>query len=197
MRQPDHASMAAALVRYLDGGELPPHLQSATAAAAAPNTTSTSSGAANVGKDDDDSNTSNNTSNNTCEAAAVAAVAQQRDLLLLAHLADQYQVPQLISHVLRVLLHLLSLQRPSWQVVLFLLQGVQDSLSCHPSFAAAHRLARAYALRQLRDLEAVVGDEGRCGVLACLPYEVLLQLVGSCDTAVAYESTVVEAISTW
>lgn len=161
VKQPHHAPMAAALLTFIDSGQLPQHLQPQTANAS-PHT---------------------------------AATAQQQ-LCILAHLADRYQVPQLLGRVLRLLPALLS-THPCWQAVLFLLQGDQDSLVVHPSFSQPYRMARAFALRQLRDLEVVLQCEGLVGRLLQVPFDVLLDLVGGCDTRVAYESSVVAAITCW
>jgi len=161
VKQANHAPMAAALLTFMDSGQLPPHLNPKTANA----------------------------------SPQTAATAQQQ-LCILAHLADRYQVPQLLCRVLRLLPALLG-THPCWQAVLFLLQGVQDGLVGHPSFSLPHRMARAFALRQLRDVEVVLQGEGLVGRLLQVPFDVLLDLVGGCDTRVAYESSVVAAITCW
>jgi hypothetical protein len=100
--------------------------------------------------------------------------------------------------LLKLLGELLQRTPPSWPAVLFTLSRHDDGISRHPDSAKPYQLAYAHTLRQLSDLEAVLqGCGGLQHVLVALPYHVLLRLVGSPHTQVAYESTVVEAISTW
>lgn len=127
-----------------------------------------------------------------------AAATAQRDLCVLAQLADKYQVPQIITRVLRLLPHAGLRTHPAWQAVHFLLAPVPDGISTHNDFRLPCMLARAHALRLLSDLEVVLRDREMIQNLLQLPFDVLLELVGGGNsTRVAYESSVVEAISTW
>lgn len=110
----------------------------------------------------------------------------------------RYHVPQLLCVLLKLLGELLQRTTPSWPAVMFILNPHDDGISRHPDSTKPYQLAYAHTLRQLSDLEAVLqGFGGLQQVLVALPYHVLLRLVGSPHTRVAYESTVVEAISTW
>lgn len=131
------------------------------------------------------------------ERSASAAACLQREACIVAALADCYHVPRAIVTGLSCLVAFFLHSQPCWDAVLFLLHSRQEGIGQHRDFARPYSQAVQYTLQQLRDLEAVLQHRELSQVLLALPGHVLLMLLQGPGTRVTWESTVVQAISTW
>jgi hypothetical protein len=133
----------------------------------------------------------------TTSSSSSSSASAQQELVVLAHLADKYQAPQLLHTTLSALDRLFTHEGPSLTAATFLLQQSSDSIRDTKGFDRLHKLARTQVMVQLQDLEAVLQEPGLLGVLMHLPCDMLVLLLGSPHTRVACEGSVVAAISWW